>query len=154
MSNLMLVIRLRGSAGSPWYIEETLYNLRLKRVFNAMIYPDSSSLRGMLMKVQPYVTWGEVSENTLSHILLRLKPNGKPVQEALKGIGLDSIDSLKASLLEGKLKFNELDNQFKLPITLHPPRGGFKGSIKKPYKDEGEFGYRGQKINELVMKMV
>ncbi|BBG24382.1 50S ribosomal protein L30 [Sulfuracidifex tepidarius] len=154
MENLMLIIRLRGSAGSPWFIEEALETLRLKRVFNAMVYPDSSSLRGMLIKVQPYVTWGEVSEEGLSNLLKRLKPKGKSMEEALKSLGASDLDSLRVSILEGKLAFHKLDEEFKLPLTLHPPRGGFKGSVKKPFKDEGEFGYRGQKINELLKRMV
>lgn len=36
---------------------------------------------------------------------------------------------------------------------LHPPRGGHKGSIKWPFP-KGELGKRGEKINELIMKML
>lgn len=154
MSNLMLIIRLRGSAGSPWFIEETLRNLRLSRVFNAMLYPDTNPLKGMLIKVQPYVTWGEPSDEVLSMLLSKLKPKGKTIEEALKSIGVENTSNLKQAIVEGKIKLHELDDTFSLPLRLHPPRGGFKGSVKRPFKDEGEFGYRGQKINELVKRMI
>lgn len=36
---------------------------------------------------------------------------------------------------------------------LHPPRGGFRGSIKNQYP-KGELGNRGDKINELVARML
>jgi large subunit ribosomal protein L30 len=38
-------------------------------------------------------------------------------------------------------------------FRLHPPRGGFKKSIKKPMP-KGELGYRGDKINALVLRML
>jgi large subunit ribosomal protein L30 len=37
---------------------------------------------------------------------------------------------------------------------LHPPTKGFKGKIKKSYSAGGELGYRGEKINELIKRMV
>lgn len=36
---------------------------------------------------------------------------------------------------------------------LHPPRGGWKGSIKKHFP-KGALGCRGEKINDLIKKML
>jgi large subunit ribosomal protein L30 len=36
---------------------------------------------------------------------------------------------------------------------MHPPKKGFKTSVKRPYKSKGELGYRGEKINELAVRM-
>jgi len=36
--------------------------------------------------------------------------------------------------------------------SLNNPRGGFK-SLKKPYP-KGAFGYRGEKINDLIKRMI
>ena len=38
-------------------------------------------------------------------------------------------------------------------VHLHPPRGGFKKTIKRP-KPDGELGYRGEAINELILRML
>ena len=39
--------------------------------------------------------------------------------------------------------------------SLHPPRGGFeRRGIKKPFKLKGALGYRGDKINDLIRKML
>ncbi|WP_455364897.1 hypothetical protein, partial [[Eubacterium] cellulosolvens] len=43
---------------------------------------------------------------------------------------------------------------FRKVFRLHPPRGGFKYSSKRPFKDQGELGYRGEAINKLVDKMI
>ena len=39
-------------------------------------------------------------------------------------------------------------------FRLHPPKGGFKGKIKRPWKDKGELGYRKQAIEDLIKRMV
>ncbi len=36
---------------------------------------------------------------------------------------------------------------------LHPPRGGFKKTIKRP-RPKGELGYRGEEINKLIARML
>jgi large subunit ribosomal protein L30 len=39
--------------------------------------------------------------------------------------------------------------------ALHPPRGGFeRKGTKKSYAEKGSLGYRGEKINDLIRKML
>lgn len=155
-----IVVRIRGWAGSPWYIEETLDMLRLRRTFNAMIYPKKPEIEGMLRKVEPYITWGEINADTLKQLILNkrlLTINGNPltdeyVKEKLKIAG--GIQEFINKVISEELKLNALDEYIQLPIRLHPPSGGFKGSVKRPLNVKGEFGYRGDKINELVRRMM
>jgi len=37
---------------------------------------------------------------------------------------------------------------------LHPPKGGFKRSLKRPLADGGELGYRGKEIVSLISRMI
>ncbi|AWR94381.1 50S ribosomal protein L30 [Acidianus brierleyi] len=156
MSNSIIAIRIRGSASAPWNLEETLEMLRLKKQFNAMIYPDNDSIRGMLMKVQSYITWGKANDKAIDLLLSRIHTiNGDFVNENFVKEKLSmSLEDLKQGILEGKVIVNKYDNLFKLPIRLHPPRGGFKGKVNKPYGTGGEFGYRGDKILELIERMI
>jgi len=40
-------------------------------------------------------------------------------------------------------------------FRLHPPRGGFeRKGTKKSFKEEGSLGDRGEKINDLIKRMV
>jgi len=40
-------------------------------------------------------------------------------------------------------------------FALHPPRGGFeRKGIKKSYTQKGALGYRGEKINDLIKRML
>jgi large subunit ribosomal protein L30 len=43
----------------------------------------------------------------------------------------------------------------KKSYALHPPRGGFeKKGTKKSFKDGGALGYRGDKMNDLIKRML
>ncbi|MEM0475282.1 MAG: uL30 family ribosomal protein [Candidatus Norongarragalinales archaeon] len=48
-----------------------------------------------------------------------------------------------------KKKFGEKEVVFR----LQPPRGGFRGGIKRHYP-KGALGYRGEKINDLIKAML
>jgi len=158
MPKLLGIIRIRGYAATPWFIQDTLRLLRLEKNFNAMIYEDSKTLRGMLKIVEPYVTWGELNEEGVKLLLSRLyiKPGKDRINnEFLKSkLKIEEYNEFVKRISEGQLKLHKLDNYFKLPIRLHPPSGGFKGKINRPYNLKGEFGYRGEKINELIKRMV
>ncbi|MEM3041672.1 MAG: uL30 family ribosomal protein, partial [Nitrososphaerota archaeon] len=54
----LLVVRLRGPSGLSAAINNTLEMLNLKRSCWATIIPNTSSMVGMLKKVERYVTWG------------------------------------------------------------------------------------------------
>lgn len=156
---LYAIIRIRGYAGTPWYIQDHLEKLRLKRRFNAMIYPEDNGILGRVRTVQSYVTWGELNYEGLKLLLTRLYTiNGIRVERDLdllkSKLKLENFESFVNAIFEGKLLLHKLDDYFKLPIRLHPPRGGFKGKINRPYGQKGEFGYRGEKINELIRRMV
>jgi len=63
----------------------------------------------------------------------------------------DTLDMFVESLLSGKVNFKDIPT-LKPVFRLHPPRKGHKG-IKKSFKNGGELGYHGDKINDLLLKM-
>lgn len=152
---VVAIVRIKGYAGAPWYINDTLEMLRMPRKFNAMVYPLTPSLKGMLRVVEPYVTWGELNEEGARALVERLKVKGgkKLDEQALKTLNVSSKDELVKALVEGKLQLHKYDDVLSLPIRLHPPKGGFKGKVNRPYKMKGEFGYRGLEINKLLVRM-
>ncbi len=154
---LLLVIRLRGRSGVPPDVEKTLELLRLSRKFHAVIYPDSESIKGMLEVVKGWVTWGEVSPGVLKELIIRRGRlvGGKPItQEDLKTVfNLSSFDELVDSLINCKVLWHRVESVEPV-FRLRPPKGGFKRSVRRPYKSHGELGYRGTDINELVRRMI
>ena len=156
---LYAIIRIRGRVDVPPDIDYTLKLLRLHKKFHATLYPsDLPGIQGMLRKVKDWVTWGEIDEETLIELLRKRGRiiGDKPLTDEYveKKLGISGgIAGLAKALIEGRVKYHKL-NGVKPVFRLHPPRGGFKGSTKRPYNDGGELGYRGKAINELIKRML
>lgn len=155
--SLLLIIRLRGRTGIPPEVEKTLELLRLTRKYHAVIYPGSESIKGMLDVVKDWVTWGEVSSEVLKDLITyrgRLVGGKTLTQEDVKKVfNLSSIDELVNALIDCKVLWHKSSGVEPI-FRLRPPKGGFKRSIRRPYKSHGELGYRGSEINELVRRMI
>ncbi len=65
MTNLALV-RVRGEVRLNVEIKDTLKFLGLKTVNNCVIIPDTPTYRGMVKKVNSYIAWGEIDEQTFA----------------------------------------------------------------------------------------
>ncbi len=153
-----LIIRIRGEPDQSPDVRTTLNELRLRRIFTAVIYPSNMpGIDGMLRKAQHAITWGEVSADVLEKLIAR---RGRLVGErpitdewVKQKLNLFGIKELAEKVASDQLKYYELDRLGVKPFfRLHPPSGGFKRSVKKLYP-AGELGYRGKDINSLVLKM-
>ena len=156
-SKLMAVIRIRGRTSLSPDVERTLDLLKLTRKHHMTLVRETPSVKGMLQKVKDFVTWGEISLDTLEKVLEKrglLVGNKRLSEDYLKeSTPFKSIKELAEMIYDGKIELKHL--KFMKPIfRLTPPSGGFKGSIKRPFKIKGELGYRGEAINELILKMI
>jgi large subunit ribosomal protein L30 len=151
-----MVVRVRGSIHSKHEIGETLKFLHLSRPNHATVLPEEPSYRGMLMRVQGYVTWGEADEATVG-LLLSTRgrtPDGEPLAAAPKD-GTPAKDApdvgalAKSVLTAGANRVDGIRPLFR----LRAPKGGWR-STKKPFALGGALGYRGRAINDLVRKML
>ncbi|MBU5537192.1 MAG: 50S ribosomal protein L30 [Candidatus Aenigmatarchaeota archaeon] len=149
---MLAVIRISGQANLRRDIRDTLKMLRLDAPYNCVFVPETPDYKGMVKKVENYVTYGEVEKQTLVEVLkkrLRTIDNKRIVE--LKPItGYNSYEELADDLMSGKVKLSQF--KVKPVIKLTPPSKGFK-SIKQNYP-EGDLGYRGNEINELLMRMI
>jgi large subunit ribosomal protein L30 len=110
----------------------------------------------MLRKSKDYVTWGEVSKETIALLLKkrgRLVGDKKLTDEYAKELGYKSLDDLAEALFKVEVECTCLQN-VKPVFRLHPPTKGFKGKIKRSYAAGGELGYRGEAINDLLKRMM
>ena len=151
----LAVVRVRGTINVRKNIEDTLRMLNLERNCHATLIDDRPSFLGMLRKTQNVVTWGEVSKETIALLLRkrgRTVGNRKLTDEYVKKIGYDSIDALAEAIYNLKVELKDLPG-VKPVFRLHPPRKGYKGTVKKGYSTGGETGYRGEAINELIRRM-
>jgi large subunit ribosomal protein L30 len=110
----------------------------------------------MLKAVRGYVTWGEASKDIVSMLIGRrgrLSGNEKLTDDYLQRLGYKTIEELAEAAFDCRVEY------WKLPrvqpfFRLRPPSKGFRKNIKKAYGAGGELGYRGEKINDLVERMI
>ncbi len=151
------VIRIHGRVDVKPKLRDTLDKLRLRRKFVCVVLPNKKEIVNMVKKVEYYVTWGEIDKDTFKKLLKkrgRLTGNKRINEEFIKKNNFKSFDEMADYIYEDPLRrLKELG--IKPFFRLRPPRGGFeRGGIKKHFKEGGALGYRGEKINELIEKML
>ena len=144
---IIAVIRVRGSIRVKKDINDTLDMLRLRNTNYCVILDDKKSILGMLKKVIDYITYGEVDDSTLR---LLFEKRGMEYKE--EGREKKNNKNLEA----GHNKFVVYNNKkYKKYFRLNPPKKGYgRKGIKKNFKEGGAVGYRGEKINDLIRRMV
>lgn len=151
----LAVVRIRGSVKVRRDVKETLGMLGLIRVNHCVVIDDSPSYRGMLNRVKDYVTWGEIDPETLAALLRRrgrLSGNGRVSDEFVEShTQFDSIDEFAEAVCAGKANLGDLPGLKKV-FRLHPPRKGYRG-IKRPFRNGGSLGYRGEEMGNLILRM-
>ena len=150
------VIRVRGHKKINKDIEDTMSMLRLTRVNHCVVIPENAVMKGRLQKSKDFITWGEVSEETLTKMIqIRGKLMGdKPIDDEYVSQNSDfsSIEEFAKSVVNDEVKYASLKD-VKPIFRLHPPRQGYE-AIKKDIKTHGSLGYRGNAINALIEKML
>ncbi|MFH1786375.1 MAG: uL30 family ribosomal protein [archaeon] len=142
----LAIVRIRKGEPNPT-ARTTLECMKLTRINNCIIIPDTKIYLGMLQAIKDYVTWGPVSEDGMMAILPRAKPVGMTLEEYLKKNKKSLKDISSALLTDKSLKELGLSQT----IGLHPPRGGHK-SVKRAYP-KGALGNRKDAINKLLVRM-
>ena len=151
------VIRIRGQIGLDKHIKDTLKMLHLFKRNSCSILKSTPQQLGMLELAKDYITWGEINEVTFNALLKnrgKLPGNKKLTEDYVQkklGVSVD-IFSKEFMLLNKELKnIPGLKPYFK----LKPPINGFENKgIKVPFSKGGALGYRKDKINDLIMKMI
>ncbi len=152
----IVVVRVRGTVSAQQEARATLDLLRLTHTNHAILIDSRPAYKGMLQRVNSYVTWGEPTKETVAFMIQkrgRTAGNKKITAEYLQKAGYKSIDELADAILNCKAEWNKLPD-VEPRFKLHPPSKGYKGKTKRGFRAGGEAGYRGEAINDLVQRMV
>ncbi len=151
---MLAAIRIRGSAKVRSEHARTMELLRLYKVNHLVLVEEKQ--KPMLEKVNSFVTFGEINANVLSKLIekrARLEGDKKVTEAFLKGKKIKSFEELAKHVIEGKasLKAVGIKPVFRLNC---PKKGHTRLGIKKPFNIGGSAGYRANKINELIERMM
>lgn len=151
------VVRVRGKCKIDSEVEDTFRMLRLYKKNNCIVIPSTEPYVGMINKVKDFVTWGEIDNKTFKELLSKRGklPGNKPLtEEYLKAKTKLDFESFTREFFEFKKEITDVPG-LKTFFKLHPPIHGFeRKGIKQPFSMGGTLGYRREKINELVMRMI
>jgi len=137
------VVRVRGQVNLSQSLKSTFQMLNLFNKNGCVVVDDTPSFRGMIKRVKDYVTWGEITDDVFKKMV---ESKAEPYLGRLE----DSKSMYKYNkyFTIGTKKFNKF-------IRLNPPKKGYgKEGIKMPFTKNGALGYRGEKINDLIEKMM
>ena len=156
-SKRFAVIRVRGVNNVRRTINDTCKLLNVAKLHNLTFIDDRESYKGMLQKAKDWVTWGEVTADSVEHILSkwgRVSGNLKLTDEYVKeNSSFANIKAFSKAFVELKADLKDI-NGLKPFFRLHPPRKGYgRKGIKHPFTIGGALGYRGEDINNLIIKM-
>ena len=140
---MICAIRIRGMVGIGKEVENTLNRLRLRRKYSCVLLPEKKEIAGMVERLRNDIAFGKIDKETLTELI---KVRGKSIEKK-------KIDAVKiaSGLLESKTEKNLSDFGLKPFFRLHPPRGGIE---TKKHFPKGVLGNHGEKINELVRRML
>jgi len=154
----LALIRVRGKVHLNGEIEDSLHHLNLKDINNCVVVDDRPQYKGMIQKVNDYVTWGEIDASVYSKLFsVRARLSGdKKIDDAYlkEKTKYKSGKEFEEAFMGFDAEIREIPD-VKPFFRLSPPvKGHERKGIKKPYSVGGVLGYRGKEINALLEKMI
>ena len=138
---MILTIRISGLVEMPPDAKETLFRMRLRKKYSAILMKETQETKNLLQAVRNFVAYGKIDEKTLEELISK---RAKPLDNKIK-----KIDSKKTA--ETILKDGIEKSGIKSFFGLHPPR---KGIDSKTHYPKGVLGDNGEAINDLVRRML
>lgn len=153
----IIVLRIRGSIGIRKEVRDTFKLLRLYKKNYCIVIENSPYYIGMLNKIKNYATWGEINQETFKAMLEKrgkLARKKSLTSQYLKQKTDLDFDTFAKEFFDFKIELKNIPG-LKLFFRLSPPRKGFETKgIKVPFSQGGVLGYRKEKINDLIARMI
>ena len=162
-AKLAFVIRIRGIIGMSPKVKKILQLLRLRQLHSGVFVKLNGATIKMLRLVEPYIAYGTPNLKSVREMIYKRGygkvnkkrvpiDNNAVVEEVLGKYDIICVEDLIHEIFTVGPHFKEAAN-FLWPVKLSSPTGGFKAKLLH-YNEGGDAGYRGEKIHELVKKML
>jgi len=139
---MILVIRISGHVEMPKDAEETLFRLRLRKKYSAILMREDEKTQNFLQIIRNFVAYGKIEPRVLEDLISK---RGKSKDKKAK-TRIDIKNTAEIIEKEGIAKAEILPF-----FRLHPP---IKGINSKAHFPKGVLGDNGDKINDLVRRML
>ncbi|GFH51501.1 hypothetical protein CTEN210_07977 [Chaetoceros tenuissimus] len=165
-AKMVFVVRIREPNGMPAKVKKILNGMRLRSVNEGKFLRYDETAKKQLHLIEPWVTYGVPSKNIVNDLIRRRghgKIDGKRVPlsdntivENALGDDTDGavicVDDMVHELYTVGDEFKKV-NGFLWTFQLSSPKSKFQKQ-KLNYKDGGDYGDRGEEIDELIRQML
>jgi len=153
----LLVVNLHGLINVPRATRETLIQLGIGKRFAATIVGDDPISMGSVHLCKDYVAWAPVDSELLTAILQnrgRISNSKALDDEALKAMGFKTHAELAQAIIKGEASDRLSSFKGLKPFFgLSPPKGGFRRSSRRQFREGGILGENPQ-LGEIVRRML
>ena len=104
----LVVVRIRGTVSAQREARETLELLHLTHTNHAVIIDNRPAYKGMLQRINAYVTYGEPTKETIVMMLQKralLAGDKKLTEEYITKIGYKNLDDLADAIFSNKIQY-------------------------------------------------
>lgn len=161
---MAFVVRFRGQRVESKQVLKCLQRLRLHHYQDAAFVRLNDETKALLAAVDPYVIWGYPNVHTVRELILKYGfqsvghkkvpiSSNKQVEDALGECEIICIEDLVLELFKCGKNF-EKANKFLHQFKLKSPQEGFEKTKGKHFIKQGEYGFRGEKINEYLKQVM
>jgi large subunit ribosomal protein L30 len=138
---MIIAIRIAGQVGLNEDVNETLFRIRLRRKYSAVLIKPSKENLKILRNVRNQIAYGDIDSTTLKKLI---EKRGIPIKRNAK---------INPETIIAQLEKDSKKLDIKPFFRLHPPRGGIE-SKKHAGVGKGVLGDNKKKINDLVKRML
>jgi len=140
---MILAIRISGLVEIQKRVQETLFRLRMRRKYSAVLLKPTTENIKLLRKVRDHIAYGDIDKDTLTLLIQK-----RAIQKnKAKKIDLEKI-------VEQIEKKDSKSWEIKPFFRLHPPRGGIDSKNHFGTSKKAVLGDNKEKINLLVRRML
>lgn len=153
----LLVVNLHGQINVPRGTRETLVQLGIGKRFAAAVVGDDPVSKGAVHLCKDYVAWAPLDSDLLASLLEsrgRVSASRTLDGEALKAMGFKTYADLAQAIIKGETSSTlSAVKGLKPFFGLSPPKGGFKRSSRRQFREGGILG-ENPMLPEIVRRMI
>lgn len=153
----ILVVNLHGLINVPRATRETLIQLGIGRKFAAAVVGDDPVSKGEVHRCKDYVAWAPLDSELLTALLQtrgRVSNQRSLDGEALKAMGYKTHADLAQAIIDVETTDTLSSVKGLKPFFgLSPPKGGFRRSSRRQFRQGGILGDNPQ-LPEIVRRML
>jgi large subunit ribosomal protein L7e len=163
-NKVVFVVRIRGIIGLSPKVKKILQLLRLRQIHNGVFVRVNAATEKMLRLVEPFIAYGYPNLKSVRALVYKRgygKVTGQRIplssneviQAGVGKHGVQCVEDVVHEIYTSGPNFKEVSN-FLWPFKLQSPRGGFIGKKLNHFIEGGACGQQGDKINNLIKKMI